>query len=310
MTARAAGDFLREERAAFRRAGTEAPELSAEALLAAALGIERTELLRSLLLKPELPLDSLGPEALSLYAAYKARRLSGEPVAYILGQKEFYGRPFLVNPQVLIPRPETELLVEAALRECRGEDKAVFADLGTGSGCLAVTLALELGPGLRGLALDISAPALKTAEANALALGAAGQLTFIQGDYRRCVFAPASLRLVLANPPYISAADFARLEHGVRNFEPASALLAGEKGTEHLEAALQTAATALQPGGLLLLELGADQGAYLLGLARNDHAWTETEIIKDAAGRERMLRARRTARRESSQGALPPAPPQ
>jgi release factor glutamine methyltransferase len=298
-TALTLGSFLRRERSFLAGEGVEAPFASAELLLAAALGTDRRSLLKKLLLEADPALDSLDRDALLTYASYRKRRLRGEPVAYILGKKEFYGRSFAVTPATLIPRPETELLVDTALSLFRGCDAGLFADLGTGSGCIAVTLALELGAGWRGLALDISASALKTAAANALEAGAAERLAFIRADYGNFAFAPASLDLLAGNPPYISAAEFETLEKGIRAFEPEEALLAGPLGTEHLALLTALAFTALKPGGRLLLELGHKQGETMLravkaGNSPSEPAWVEAEILKDLSGRDRLLSARKT----------------
>ena len=283
---------MRGERLSFQNAGVESPDLSAELLLASSLDLDRPALLRLALLEPDRPLEE---SALERYAALRKRRLAGEPTAYILGRKEFYGRPFRVTPDSLIPRPETELLVEAALGHLADLPSGRFADLGTGSGCIAITLALELGPGWRGLALDLSAAALRLARENARALGAAN-LAFILGDYTRPPLLPSSLDLLAANPPYISEGEYAVLDHGVRAFEPATALVAGPDGTEHLLGLLVLGAEALRPGGLLLLELGQSQGQSLLEAASARPAWSESRILKDLAGRDRLLLARRGLR--------------
>jgi len=280
---------LRDERLSFQNAGVESPDLSAELLLASSLGLDRPGLLRLALLEPDHPLEEA---AMKRYAALRERRLAGEPMAYILGGKEFYGRLFRVTPDALIPRPETELLVDAALEHLAGRPPGRFADLGTGSGCIAITLALELGPEWRGLALDFSAPALRLALENARALGAAN-LAFILGDYTCPPLRPASLDLLVANPPYISEGEYAALDHGVRAFEPVTALVAGPEGTEQLLGLLALGAEALRPAGLLLLELGQSQGQSLLEAASAQPAWSESRILRDLTGRDRLLLARR-----------------
>ncbi|MDR2503999.1 MAG: peptide chain release factor N(5)-glutamine methyltransferase [Deltaproteobacteria bacterium] len=281
--------FLRKERALFQRAGVEAPHLCAELLLAHALGLTRPALLQRAILTPH---SSLSHADLRAYTSLRARRLRGEPVAYILGQKEFYGRPFKVNAATLIPRPETELVVETAKQHFAGRRQGVFADFGTGSGCLAVTLALELGRDWRGLALDISPPALAVAANNAQNLGAAEKLLFILADYAAPPLAQASLDLMAANPPYISLDEFHKLHPGVRCFEPANALLAGPQGTEHLLLLAALAVEMLKPGGLLLMETGYSQGRSLRATLRPQD-WTETLILRDLAGLDRLLLARR-----------------
>lgn len=290
--------YLKAQQRLFAQVGVEAPALSAELLLAKALGTDRQCLLKLLITEPA---RALPPSALKKYSALAARRLSGEPVAYILGQKEFYGRDFKVNPAVLIPRPESELLIDAAKNFFAWQAAGRFADLGTGSGCIAVTLALELGGHWLGLALDNSPAALQTARLNAERLGAAGRLDFALGDFNDYALPPAGLDLVAANPPYVSEAEYAALDKGVRGFEPKSALVpavpnagaAPASGLEDLARIAALAAPALKSGGLLLMEMGCAQGPALLELLAGAGLWSERRIIKDLAGLDRLIFARR-----------------
>ena len=295
------------ERSGAGVAGTvDAPRLSAELLLAKALGLDRDALLRRLLLEPESPL----PETtLREFAALTARRASGEPAAYILGYKEFYGREFIVTPDTLIPRPETELLVDLALEYTRDRDLSnaagnagappCFADFGTGTGCIAVTLALAL-PGWRGLAVEKSPAALRVAKANALRLGAE-KLSFTLADFRAPpipLTPPASLDLLISNPPYVSEAEYQTISFEVRDFEPKSALVpcltagssggspAGATGLEDAEALIDLAHVLLKPGGLLLMEIGHAQGPALLPRLQG---WTGALLHQDLAGLDRVI---------------------
>lgn len=287
-------EFLATQRRRFTLQGVESPALSAELLLAATLGAERSALLKLLLLQPDLP---LGPAERERFEALALRRLGGEPTAYILGEKEFYARPFRVNPAVLIPRPETELLIDTARELFKGRSRGRFADLGAGSGCIAVSLALELGPDWRGLALDVSGEALATARQNAAALDASAQLDFALADFNEYPFEPASLDLLASNPPYVGEAEYANLDPGVRAFEPKSALVpagrAAAAGDEDLKNIAALAASALKSGGCLLMEMGCAQGPALRARFSGWNAWSEFRIIKDAAGLDRLVYARR-----------------
>lgn len=294
--------------ALLHRRGLDSPGLSAQLLLAHTLGLPRLEVL---LQRGRM----LTPTEWHAFWGFVARRALGEPVAQIVGRKEFYGRDFLVNRSVLVPRPETEHVVEAALErlplyfspETAPERPLRFADLGCGSGALAVTLALELGQRLgakrvQGLALDLSPEALAVTRANAQRLGAAPQLLLVRGDFCALPLHPCSLDLLVSNPPYIGQEEYAGLSHEVRDFEPRQALVPlqdeGRTGLESIGAVLRSAAVALKPGGLLLMELGCTQGPAALHLAAAP-CWQEPRILPDLAGLDRVLVAWR--------GNLPPA---
>lgn len=289
--------FLQAQKNSFAGQGVESPSLSAELLLAATLGITREELLKLLITNPR---HTIYPGGIKKFSSLAARRLAGEPVAYIMGKKEFYGRDFKVNPAVLIPRPETELIIDAAKAAFQWRAAGRFADLGTGSGCIAVTLALELGTAWHGQAIDNSPGALETARQNAVALGAADQLDFTLADFKQYVFAPAGLDLLVSNPPYVSEAEYACLDDGVRGFEPKDALVpAGPDvphwavGDESLRAVAAQAATALKSGGLLIMEMGWAQGPAMREFFHATGSWREFNIIQDLAGLDRLVTARR-----------------
>jgi release factor glutamine methyltransferase len=285
-------------------AGADAPRLTAEVLLAHACGLERRELLKKLILRPSSLLDK---SRLERAQTFLARRAQGEPTAYITGYKEFYGRDFKVSPETLIPRPESELLIDLALEQAsrldaKRPEPRVFADFGTGSGCLAATLSLELAGDWRGLALDKSPAALRLATANRNALGCArDRLLFIRGDFRFPPLAPRSLDLLLCNPPYVSAEEYAGLAREIRDFEPKSALVPEGSlsckescrnqpaaGTEDALCVIRLAQTLLRPGGILLLEMGSGQGKAL-AQAASGKIWSRLCVHKDAAGLDRVL---------------------
>ncbi|WP_348946447.1 peptide chain release factor N(5)-glutamine methyltransferase [Chitinibacter sp. FCG-7] len=191
---------------------------------------------------------------IATFQALAARRRDGEPVAYLLGSREFYGREFIVNPSVLIPRPDTELLVELALARAPNNGKVL--DLGTGSGCIPITLKLERGD-LSVSALDLSSDALAVAQANAQSLSA--DVRWLESNWFAAV-AGEIFDLIVSNPPYIHAEDD-HLHQGDLRFEPSGALTDGHDGLAHLQTIITAAPSHLQPGAWLLLEHGWDQGA-------------------------------------------------
>lgn len=190
------------------------------------------------------------------FEALITRRCAREPVAYLLGTREFYGRPFAVQSGVLIPRPETELLVEVALEWAEATEATLIADVGTGSGCVAITLALE-HPGLSIVATDRSPEALVIAKANAEALGATSVVEWRETDLLAGVAGP--LDLIVSNPPYVAERDRATLAADVRDFEPSQALFAGDDGLDVVRRLIPQAISRLRPGGALIMEVGEGQ---------------------------------------------------
>lgn len=270
-------------RATARLAGTEAPAVVAALLICHVLGIDKVTLVAHS--EEEVP-----PEAEKKLEALVKRRLAGEPVAYLTGRREFYGRDFFVDSSTLIPRPETEHLVEAALEFFRDGETIRFLDLGTGSGCIAVTLAAER-PLWKGTAVDISSGALAVAKRNAEANGVSGALEFLQADFTLPLpLAAGSFDLVVSNPPYISEEEYAGLDPGVRNFEPRSALVPGPEGLEHPRAVEAAARALLKEGGLLLMEHGYLQGDACRALCP-DAYWKDMRTGRDLAGKDRFLSA-------------------
>jgi len=262
--------------------GTEAPRRTAELLLCSVLNIDRV----ALLCRPDSPLPS---GATAILDNLLARRLTGEPVAYLLGFREFYGRDFEVSPHTLIPRPDTECLVNEALSRLP-EHGVRFADFGTGSGCLAVTLAAER-PGWRGTALDVDEEALCVARRNAERLEVADRLQFLCADFTRPGFwepGSVALHLVVSNPPYVTEEEYAGLEPEVREYEPRTALVPGPVGLEHLEAVAEAAGRILRGDGLLIMEHGYLQGEAVRSLF-TPARWKEAMTGQDLAGRDRYV---------------------
>jgi len=275
-------------------ANVDSPRLSTEVLLAFALQRERSDLIKDLLLHPDLPVDEA---TLGIAENLIQRREKGEPVAYITGRKEFYGRDFLVTPATLIPRPDTETLVETAINFAKSYTQVnpCFIDLGTGSGAIAVTLAVELSA-WHGTAVDISLDALRVAEQNALRLGATN-LDFVLCDFLSPQLPHGPYNMVLANPPYVSEEEYRTLSHEVAGFEPKSALVPPADKTEglrHLVGILHRAEGLLVPGGLLLMEMGCTQGDALLKEASVLSSLCDCHVIHDLAGLPRVFHAVRS----------------
>jgi release factor glutamine methyltransferase len=222
-----------------------------------------------------------------------ARRLKREPMAYILGRCEFWGFDVEVTPDVLIPRPETELVVEVAARLfAGGPPPGLIVDVGTGSGCLAIALAREF-PGTRVVATDVSAAAIDVARRNARALGVEERVTFRESPFTGGATGAA---LVVSNPPYVAEADRASLQPEVRDYEPATALFAGPDGLDVIRELTGAAWAALLPGGWFVFEFGFGQDAEvgaLLDTERRAGRWAEWRIHRDLQGIPRTAAARK-----------------
>jgi release factor glutamine methyltransferase len=219
------------------------------------------------------------------------RRLAGEPIQYITGQQEFYGLTLRVTPAVLIPRPETELLVEAVIAALGDRGPLRIVDIGTGSGAIAIAVAHHL-PQAQVTALDLSPAALAVASGNAAALGLEGRIRFLRSDLLEAVADEAPLDAVLSNPPYIPESDRESLHPQVRDHEPAMALFAGAEGLDIYARLIPQALAALKPGGLLALEIGFGQRPALAELLR---AWDEVRFLDDLQGIPRVALGRRPA---------------
>ncbi|MDQ1315768.1 MAG: release factor glutamine methyltransferase [Pseudomonadota bacterium] len=230
--------------------------------------------------------DPLSDAQAAQFQALLSRRLAGEPVAYLIGTREFYGRPFQVSPDVLIPRPDTELLVELALARIPPDQAVEVLDLGTGSGCIAITLALER-PHAQVTAVDRSAAALAIARRNAGILGA--RVDFLRSDWFNALIG-RSFDLIVGNPPYIAAAD-PHLANGDVRFEPLTALASGVDGLDDLRSLTAAARAHLKPGGVLLLEHGYDQADAVQSQLRqrgfrNVRSWADLAGILRVSGGE------------------------
>lgn len=266
----------------FRAKGLESPRVEAELLLSNALGCSRITLITD----SQRP---LAPQDLARFKAMVMRRRRREPIAYILGRREFFGRTFRIDARVLVPRPDTEILVDVALRETRSRDLYVRGlDLCTGSGCVAISLARERFTSSF-VATDISPGALAVAQENALRLGAYN-VAFLQGS----LFAPvqsARFDLVTANPPYITSNEIATLDADVRDHEPHLALDGGTDGLDLVRLIVRDAPDYLRPDGVLAMEIGAEQGPATAALFE-ERGFADVRIDKDYARRDRVVSGR------------------
>jgi release factor glutamine methyltransferase len=265
----------------FAQRGSSSPRLDAELLLGHALGLERLRLI----------LDAARPLSERELAAFRAliiRRRKGEPIAYIRGEREFYGHRFAVDRRALVPRPDTETLVEVALARTRARQLYGRAlDLCTGSGCVAIAFALER-PNWRVTGIDLSPDAVALARENALRLGSVWGLRWLSGDLFAPLAAGERFELVTANPPYIPAGDIEGLDVDVRDFEPRLALDGGPDGLVVLRRIAEAARARLQPGGVLAVEVGYDQAPAVASLFAN-LGYTAIELRRDYGGHERVV---------------------
>ncbi len=292
---------LKEAMARLRAARIPSHTLAAELLLMHALGRDRTWLYTN----PESRLD---PSVAKAYFALVARRIAGVPTQYLTGKQEFWGLEFEVTPAVLIPRPETEHVVEVALERLGARGIKIdmntgtpspllrIADVGTGSGCLAVALAHEL-PHAEIFATDISAAALDVAQRNAVRHSVADRIQFIECDLLDVSSnlpsapSPTSFDLIVSNPPYIAGNEASTLPREVRDHEPHAALFGGSKGVEIYAPLIEQAGALLRPGGILVLELGYNSADDVRKMFHVQRHWANVSITNDLAGIPRVIAA-------------------
>lgn len=265
--------------------GSESARLDAEVLLAHVRGCPRIALYTAF----DEPVDE---EVRARFRGLVKRRGAGEPVAYLVGSREFFSLPFAVTPAVLIPRPETEGLVVRAIDLCRPLESPRIADVGTGSGAIAVALAKHL-PKARIVATDISAAALDVARANASRHGLEGRITFSDGDLLECPAGAGPFDCIVSNPPYVRDDEFAGLPRDVRDHEPKGALVAGPTGVEVVERLVAAAVGRLAVGGWLLVEIGPSTAEDAEASIRRHPELTPGPTLADMAGLPRIVQARR-----------------
>ena len=263
-------------------AGVESPGLDAELLMAAALGIRRAQIVTGV--------DDLSADAVARYARLVARRAAREPLAYITGRKEFFSLELQVDQSVLIPRPETECVVEAAREFARRQPGCSVLDLGTGSGAIAIAVAANAPCG-RMVATDISNASLEVARDNAARQGVADRIEFRVGDVWDALEPGSRFDLIVCNPPYIAGTALDTLAPEITRYEPRIALLGGADGLAFYRAIAARAREFLQPHGAIIVEVGGDQAdavGALLRLAGADRI----DCITDLAGIRRVVAAR------------------
>lgn len=269
---------LDEAVAALRAHGIDGPRLDAEVLLTHALGGDRAYLLAH-------PNDALAADVYARYRALVARRARGEPVAYLIGQRAWYDLELRVTPAVLVPRPETEGLLERALAWARGRAISAVADIGTGSGALAIALARAL-PAATVYATDVSGEALDVARENAARHGAS-RIIVLEGDLLAPL--PGPVDLIIANLPYVGEEEYADLMPDVRLYEPRLALVGGPHGHELTARLLAQAPSHLRAGGAIFAELGPPQAQPLFAAARTAFPGAAIRLDNDYAGLARYL---------------------
>ncbi len=273
----------------FKKSGAPNPRLDAEVLLAEARGCQRIELYTAF---DEVP----GEEVLTPFRQFVRRRVAGEPVAYLVGRREFYSLSFEVNRDVLIPRPETELVVVELLdaaKQMHVSDRPLrIVDVGTGSGVIAVCAAKQLAS-CEVLAIDVSPASLAVARRNIDRHQVGDRVRLLEGDLLNGLPAEPTFDFVASNPPYISAPEYRDLAVDVRGYEPELALVGGETGTELIETLIQQAAAVLLPGGSLIVEISPMVEHRVRELIEASQAFEPPRTAADLAGLARVVIARR-----------------
>ena len=276
-------EILNEVTRDFEAAGMETVRLDAEVLLAFCLNCDRIEFIKN-------PETQIGKAQSTNFKKLVSRRLKWEPVAYITGHKEFWSFTLEVNKDVLIPRPDTEIIVEETLNIGKEIYQLRILDIGTGSGAIALALAHEL-PEAKITATDVSVAALKIAKKNARHLKLEKQIEFLKGD----LFAPVKglFDIIVSNPPYISAAEYKELPQGVKDFEPRLALWAGQTGVEFYEKLIYQSKNHLKKDGWLLMEIGAPQAEKIRVTMQECAFFENIDVRRDYAGHDRVIKGRK-----------------
>ncbi len=259
---------------------TEDPGLESEVLLRRILNFTRAQLYLDLNFK-------LDPDLEEAFINWVERRRQGEPLAYIINSREFYGLDFFVDSRVLIPRPETEMLVEEAIRFCEKWPSAVLADIGTGSGAISISLAVHL-PEVKIFAADISPQALEVASFNARKHGVENHVTFLPGDLLEPLITPVDA--LIANLPYVETSAWQAMPSAA--FEPRLALDGGKQGVDQIFRLIDQLKGKVNPGGCVLLEIGMGQAEAVRGYLKKLFPATSIDTLKDLAGIERVVRIR------------------
>jgi release factor glutamine methyltransferase len=260
------------------------PRMNAEVLLMFVLGANRAYLYAH-------PERGLTPEEETHYDEVLAQRSTGMPSQYITGHQEFWGLDFVVSPAVLIPRPETEHLVETVLELARGVTHPKLVDVGTGSGCIALALAHELKDA-EVFAVDISADALEVAGANAVRLQLDGRVRLTRSNVLKALASFHDFDFVISNPPYVGFGEADKVQKSVRDFEPQVAVFAGEQGLNVIEPLVGQGHTSLKPGGWMAMEIGYSMRDAVVNLL-SPTMWDEIRVVPDLQGIPRVIAARK-----------------
>jgi release factor glutamine methyltransferase len=281
--------LLNETQKYFKKKGIESPRLDAEILLAFALNKERIKLYIDF----ESPIND---KELSTFRELVKRRAKREPVAYITGFKEFWSTTLKVTEDVLIPRPETELIVEQTLKLIKSNhskgNKIVAADIGTGSGAISIALAIECSD-ISFLSVDISLKALKVAKENIYLNGLEAQVFAVCADSYYAFKEIEVFDFILSNPPYVLMSDIAGLQPEITDFEPYLALDGGEDGLDFYRNSLPGLCRLLKSGGFAVFEIGDEQGESVTGIFEESGAFVEVDVLKDYSGQDRLITARK-----------------
>lgn len=273
------GDLLHDAVRSLAPIAGDDARIEAEVLLAHALATDRAHVLAALH-------DPVPDDARSRFDGVLSRRLAREPLAYIVGHREFYGIDMVCAPGALIPRPETEMLVDIALEEIDRRGATIsIGDVGTGGGAIAVAIAVNR-PAVRVVAVEKSEDALRVAARNAQRHAVTDRVRLVHGDLLE---GEGTFDVILANLPYISSDDWTSLDPEIRDYEPASSLRAGARGTEVIARLLEQAPAHLAAGGVLAAEIGETQAKDLLAVARRSFPEAQVYVMKDFAGRDRVL---------------------
>jgi len=277
----------------FKKCGSTSPRLDAEVLLADACGYQRIDLYAKFNEEPT-------EEIKSKFRELVRRRAANEPVAYLVGKKEFYSLSFFVSPACLIPRGETEHVVIEALdriKQAPAKTPMQIADVCTGSGCIAVAVAKH-APACHLIAIDLSAEALQIAARNVELHSVQDRVGLQQGDLLESLL-EQSLDMVLSNPPYVSDAEFESLDRNVRDHEPKMALVAGATGSEIIDRLIEQSAGKLKDNGWLICELSPMIADAIHATLEADERWTRVSLVRDLAGKKRLAIAQRVPRHPS-----------
>jgi release factor glutamine methyltransferase len=269
-----------------KRRGSESPRLDAEVMLANVLDWQRVQLYTHFE-------QEVSDSERAAFRELVRRRAEGAPVAYLVGRKEFYSLAFIVSPEVLIPRPESEFVVVEYLEHTRHLQSPRAVDAGTGSGCLAIAAA-HRQPAARFVAIDISEDALAVAKRNASRLGVIDRIDFRQGDTLEPVAGEAPFDAIIANPPYIATEAIEQLEPGVRDYEPRTALDGGPGGLTMVSRLIEQSVELLKPGGHLILEIGSDQAEPVRSMIEAHERLRLAPTVYDHAHHPRVIRATKT----------------